>query len=377
MTKSPEPLILGGALALLALVAAGLAYEFPKAEDLTGVVSTIPTNKNPLKKLKEEDLQASLAIWTKPVLWDTPEGKHRLFISDDFLFYATLYPTGNYIQKNDGSARTPGGVLISWYQTKGLDFTDPNIDRTDSDGDGFSNKTEFMNEIAKAADSDGSKATNPIDPQSHPTFLSRLRVAKYNSRPFHVKFMGYQDLNGQKLFQLFLKDVPSSKQPGLKKTGDPLGVEGYIVGEFKQNIVDEVDPATKLKSPVDRSTLELDKPDIGLKIVVPFRQEIDSPESTADFAMLMPSEVNKVIRVPAGKTFTLPLTNDTYLVLNVGPNGATIRDVKTKKEFTIPKLGPDEWNDVPQAGSAPAAAAAPAGASATNSAPASPAPEAK
>ena len=61
---------------------------------------------------------------------------------------------------------------------------------------------------------------------------------------------------------------------------------------------------------MDESTLELDKPDIGFKIILTFRKEVDSPESTANFVMLMPTEVGKVIKVPWGKTFTLPYLND-------------------------------------------------------------------
>jgi hypothetical protein len=105
---------------------------------------------------------------------------------------------------------------------------------------------------------------------------------------------------------------------------------------------------------VDESTLELDKPDIGFKILLPLRQVVDSPESTANFVMLMPSEVDKVIKVPRGKTFTLPFVpGSEYLVIDIKDQGATIRDTKTKQDVTVPKLDPQEWNDVPVA---PAAA---------------------
>ncbi len=100
---------------------------------------------------------------------------------------------------------------------------------------------------------------------------------------------------------------------------------------------------------VDESTLELDKPDIGLKVIVPFRKEIDSPESTANFSMLMPSEIDKVIKVSRGKNFTLSFIPDMpFLVLDAKDDGATIRDTKTKQEYHIPKLDPAEWDEVPQ-----------------------------
>ena len=113
-------------------------------------------------------------------------------------------------------------MLVSWYQKYGIDFTDPNADRADPDGDGFSNIVEFKNEQVgeklKAADCDGTKSTNPRDPKSHPEYLSRLRLDKYDSRPFHIQFQaGHDQLNGENVFQISLKDVPSYKQPGLEK----------------------------------------------------------------------------------------------------------------------------------------------------------------
>jgi hypothetical protein len=349
MKNSIEPIILAVALGLLALTAAGLAFTFPSAQDITGIPSTEPTGHTPIK-LKAEDLQTRLADWNTPPDWVAPENNHRLFISEGFLFYPTLYPGGNYLQKNDGSARTPGGVLITWYQKYGLDFTDPNVDREDPDNDGFSNIVEFKNEVLKAADTDGSKATNPLDPQSHPSYLSRLRLQKYESRPFHITFRGIQQLAGVDEFQIVLKDVPSYDQPGLKKTGDPLGFEGYIVGPYHQNIVSQEDPATHIVAQVDESTLELDKPDIGFKIVLTYRQEADSPESTADFVMLMPTEVDKVIKVARGKTFTPPyMAGTTFIVIDAKADGAVIRNQDSKQTVNIPLLDPNEWNEVPVA----------------------------
>jgi hypothetical protein len=98
----------------------------------------------------------------------------------------------------------------------------------------------------------------------------------------------------------------------------------------------------------DVSTLELDKPEIGLKVILPFRQEIDSPESTADFVMLMPADVDKVIKISRGRIFTISYLPDTsFLVIEANDKGAIIRDTKTSQDYTIPKLDPAEWDEVP------------------------------
>jgi hypothetical protein len=347
MNKSVEPIILTVALVLLIAIAAGLALTFPSIQDITGVPSTTPKPHTPAK-LNPDDLHTQLAAWDTVALW--PDSKHPIFMSEGFLFYPDQYPGGDYMKKVDPNVRTPSGVLISWYQKYGIDFTDSNVDREDPDNDGFSNIVEFKNEQIKASEADGTKSTNPLDPQSHPTYLSRIRLQKYDSRPFHIQFRGYQQLGGIFEFQIFLKDVPSYSQPGLKKTGDPLGYEGYIIGPFHQKIVSREDPATHITTQVDESTLELDKPEIDFKIPLVFRQEVDSPESTANFIMLMPSEVDNVIKVPRGKVFTPPFMQGTqFLVIDANALGAIIRDVndKTKKDINIPLLDPKEWDEVP------------------------------
>jgi hypothetical protein len=293
-------------------------------------------------------------------LWQEPADHHRLFHSDEYLFYPSAYPNGDYIKANTPDTRAPSGVLLSWYRKYGLDFTDPNVDREDPDNDGFSNIVEFKNDPVgvrqKASDCDGSKSTNPLDPKDHPSYLSRLRLQKLELRPFHILFNGYNQVGGEYVFQLYLKDVISGNQPPMKKSGEDLGVEGYKVGAFHQIFKDELDPGTGLTSKVDESTLELDKPGIGFKVILPLRKEIDSPESTADFVMLMPNDVDKVIKISRGKIFTISyLPGSSYLLIGADENGATIRDTKTQQEYTIPKLDPAEWNEVPQ----PAAAKSP------------------
>jgi hypothetical protein len=353
MTKSIEPIILAVALAFLALGAAALAYWYPSLADITGITSMEAKGHTP-KALTESDIESSLAIWNTPVLWNEPEDHQRLFDSDEYLFFPADYPNGTFIKKVDQDIRSSSGVLLSWYQKYNLDFTDPKVDREDPDGDGFSNIVEFRNDPVgtrqKASDCDGTKSTNPLDPKAHPSYLSRLRLQKYETRPFHIQFKGYEDLDGKTHFQIYLNDVPSQSQPPLKVTGDQLGFEGYIVGAFVQKFEDIKDPNTDIVEHTDVSTLELDKPDIGLKVVVPFRKEIDSPESTADFVILMPSEVDKVLKVSRGKIFTAPyIPKPSYQVIDTNDDGATIRDTDTKQEYHILKLDPAEWNDVPVA----------------------------
>jgi hypothetical protein len=65
--------------------------------------------------------------------------------------------------------------------------------------------------------------------------------------------------------------------------------------------------------------------------------------------MLMPADVDKVIKVTRGKIFKITpyLPDRSFKVIDANDNAATIRDIKTNQDYTILKLDPAEWNEVP------------------------------
>ncbi|HUB66802.1 MAG TPA: Amuc_1099 family pilus-like system protein [Candidatus Methylacidiphilales bacterium] len=359
MKTTSETIILASALVLLAAGGGALGYFFPTIQDLTGVNTVAPVNSHKLRMLTEDDVKASFDPWTSPASWPNPvetDEDHRyLFISDPYLFFPALYPNGNYIQKLTKDARSPKGVLIGWYQKYHIDFTASDVDRQDPDGDGFSNLTEFKNEQPgqrlDAFKCDGSSSTNPLDPATHPSYLSRLRLEKYDRRPFHIQFLGYEQLDGVYQFQIYLADVPSYLQPRYKHTGDPLGFDDLIVGKFTLNIVKKEDPNTHTVTPEDDSTLVLYNPKTGSQVTLTYRQSIDSPESTADFVMLMPTEVGKEIKVPVGKTFSVPFVpSKQYLLIKIQDDGSAVikdNDPSNPAPINVLKLESSDWDEVP------------------------------
>jgi hypothetical protein len=356
MKKQVEPIILITALLLLALGAGLLAYFYPTVQEITTIPPLSAQGKN-VTAYKPDDVAATLASWPSPTLWTEPASGNRLFSSDKYLFYPSEYqrdPNGTgFIIKVTKDSKSPSGVFLWWYDKHHLDFRDGNIDNEDPDGDGFSNITEYKNEPVgvryEAKDVDPSKSTDPNDPKSHPEYLSRLRLQKFETQPFHILFYGYNQINGKMMFQLHLDDVDPDKQPPLKASGDELGFGGFVIGPFQQSKAMVPDPATHTTVEKDTSTLELDEPETGLKVILPFRTVINSPEVTADFVMLMPTEREKVIRISVGKTFTVPyVQGTTFLVVSADDKRAVIRGTDGKT-YSILTLEEKEWNEVPAA----------------------------
>jgi len=178
-------------------------------------------------------------------------------------------------------------------------------------------------------------------PEMPAKVLSRLRLQILKNLSIGFIFSGYEQLNGEYLFKIYLNGIPLSEQPGLKKAGEDLGFDGYVIGAFHLNIVDEEAPATHIIAPIDESTLDLDNPTTGQKVTLTFRQEGYS--SDIGFVLLIPSEEKKIIKAQCGQTFTVPFTNTKYELIDAKDTGAVICNMVTHDHMFVPALGASEY----------------------------------
>jgi hypothetical protein len=201
----------------------------------------------------------------------------------------------------------------TWFAKHGLDLNDPKMLDADPDGDGASNRDEFM------AD------TNPRDP---------------NSRPGVHPFMRLKEFHEVKV-PLLLESVEgeTARIKHLEEDGSDNGKTesvraGQTIGGMKVMRVTTRKEIDKHGEPFDLSRVELDDPQSKEKIVL----VKDLPtRSTKSYAVLISPDRQTSVSVKQGETFVWPSEPSvTYKVIDLRPEQAVIQQIDTKKMFTIP-----------------------------------------
>ena len=261
--------------------------------------------------------------------WEVPvslaHGQHGIFNAR----LIVLSPKTGDIGWLDPEKPMDDGITAAWKLKHNFSIEDPDLWSQDPDNDGFNNLEEFI------------AGTDPLDPQSRPSILVKLRMVKYTYVPFRIQFKAANRLpDGALQFQLNLLDVTKQKTRFVK-TGDEI--EGYKVGEYRENIVQEIRGGNPIK--VDRSELELINVKLNEVVKLILNTEQESDESRVTFridvpdAKLVPSDVRR------GDNFKLIYMQDgqsaeiEFQLLDGRPDGATIKNIKTGeiKKISIEK----------------------------------------
>jgi hypothetical protein len=208
----------------------------------------------------------------------------------------------------------------SWFKKYKLDLNDPKMLDADSDGDGFSNRDEFL------ADS------NPLDPESRPGIHKTIRLKEYTEvrLPFVLR-----EVQGETA--TIELDAPSDDEPG-KSPGKREKVrKGETIKGTKLK-VDRIEARTdtdKHGDKIDMSQLVLTDADTNDRVVA----LKDLPTRTsASFATLVSADGKEMMKVREGETFTWPSEPGVnYKVIDLRIDQVVVKDEASGKTVTIPR----------------------------------------
>lgn len=198
----------------------------------------------------------------------------------------------------------------AWFRKYGLDAKDPAMLDADSDGDGFSNREEFL------------AGTNPRDPLSMPGMLDGVVMKELKDVRIPVML---REVKGGKA------RVERLDTPGMEEWEQGTNVKGlpYRVTAVKQEV-----KADKHGVFSDVSQVTIENSDTKESVVLirdlPARSNETHAILTGPGGVEQTVHVDEVIQLPGQK-------DKKFKVLELRPDQVVIEEIGTRKPLTIPK----------------------------------------
>ncbi|MFH0952972.1 MAG: Amuc_1099 family pilus-like system protein [Verrucomicrobiota bacterium] len=226
-------------------------------------------------------------------------GKPVLFSAEKCPFCGAVQPV---VSKDADQDLLPDEYEVA----HGMNPYSPDDAAEDWDKDGFSNLEEYQS------------GTDIKDAQNLPSAVGKLRYVRITPNPFKLRFQGTAKLpDGSVRYQLNLRTL---ERTYFVRIGDEI--EGFKVEEFV---------ADAPEGPV----IVLKQGDQRIRLVK--GRAITQFEMVADLVFLID---RATYRVRVGDAINVK--EHEYNVIDIKPNGVTIRDIKNKKETLIGPLSESE-----------------------------------
>lgn len=307
---------------------AAFAYFYPSNLELTGdSPKTSGKNVQAIQTAFFDEIKKQLQT---PAEWNSQSTKHRLFLSDSYLYF----PDRNSVEK-EGNDTKVGPFPLGWLRKYDLPILDPNVATQDPDGDGFTNIMEFNSE-------NPAQGTNPIDPQSHPSYVSRLRLKELKTSKVEFKFTTVQQLDGQDVFSIIV-ETDEGRRSFMRKKGEKI--EGFEILGFSSKKEMQKNQATGVEEMVDVSELEVENGDLEMKTAFVMGQAKNVPEINATFVLALVDQVQNNIKVSRGKAFDI--RGEKYKLLDGTSASAKIKNISTSQENQITQLTVEDFRLLP------------------------------
>jgi transcription elongation GreA/GreB family factor len=225
--------------------------------------------------------------------------------------------------KDVGDGTAGNADFETWFKKHHLDLNDPKMLDADPDGDGFSNRDEFL------AD------TDPHDPNSFPGIHKTIHLKEFT----------------EVRLPLIVESVEGDKARIRRTDGDGKA-ETVKVGDtvkglpLKVEKVEQINDTDKEGHPIDRSVVILE--DAGSKERLTLVKDMPA-RTAASFAMLTSADGQTTMKVKQGDTFKWPGDDTaTYKVIDLREDQVVLQQLENKKMWTVSRSDKPAAAKVPQ-----------------------------
>src|SRR4051794_35258405 len=135
-------------------------------------LQTAPPPKPAAPPPKAVEMEEAMEKLKQPAQW-TFSGRSGLFVPEKHFIGANGLPTT--LQSTQVHPPVPN----EWIEQFNLPISDADVLAQDPDGDGFSNLDEWEGH------------SNPIDKNSHPDYLMKLKLRAFSEEPFRLLFSSW------------------------------------------------------------------------------------------------------------------------------------------------------------------------------------------
>lgn len=255
---------------------------------------------------KARDVEGALQKLHQPPQW-TFSGRSGLFVPEKHFIGADGQPAT--LQTTEVHPPVPN----EWIEQFGLPIADSDVLEQDPDGDGFNNFDEWQ------------AHTNPIDPKSHPDYLTKLKLKSFSQEPFRLVFASRMEGS----FGINTIDL---KQPTQFVTiGDTIAGTHFRVAKFT-----EKSEKDKYGTDEDVSELTLENTETHEQLTLVKEKVAISPESVATFVYSWRERREFVVK--KDQEFSLPPQEEIrYKLIDVQPTKAVIES--SQKPDTPVEIG--------------------------------------
>jgi len=274
--------------------ASGFSQNFP-------VIQVTPPMRTAAPPGKAAELAAAVEKLHQPAQW-TFSGKSGLLVPEKHFIGANGLPAT--LQTTMVHPPVPN----EWLEQFGLPIQDADVLEQDPDGDGFTNLDEWAGH------------TNPTDRNSHPDYITKLKLKSFTQEPFRLVFSSW-------VGDTFAINAIDLKQPTqFLKIGDTIAGTQFKIVKFE-----EKHQTNQYGTDIDVSEVTLQHQETGEQLKLIKEQVAISPESVATFVYSWGGR--QEFQVRKDQEFSLkPQEQIKYKLVDVQPTKAVIVNLQKPNE---------------------------------------------